>query len=41
MAGIRPLTNDDDETMVNHGRGGEKEREVESQTGMKRMEGWI
>ena len=24
MAGIRPLTNDDDETMVNHGRGGGK-----------------
>ena len=35
VAGIRPLTNDDDETMVNHGRGGEseREREVESQTG--------
>ena len=43
MAGIRPLTNDDDETMVNHGRGGEKEREVESKVrrGVKSMEGWI
>ena len=41
VAGIKPLTNDDDQTMVNQGRGGEseREREVESQMGVKREVG--